>query len=134
MTVTSPETHTILATDLDGTLIPMEGSTQNAADLKTLSQSLADAKVPLVFVTGRHLKSILRAIDQFDLPAPAWIVADVGTSIYNNDGAGGWQAIEGYADYLQSTLNEVSLDMIRFAFDRFDELTLQADEKQDDSS
>ena len=120
----------ILATDLDGTLIPMDGCVHNAAALAKLSEELAAAQVPLIFVTGRHLRSIERAIEQFHLPMPDWVVADVGTSVYERDGSGAWTLADGYSDFLQASVGETPLEVIRFAFDKFDELTLQAPEKQ----
>ena len=123
-------TTDILATDLDGTLIPMDGCSRNATDLAELARQLAESQVPLVFVTGRHLQSTLRAISQFRLPTPDWIVADVGTSIYERDGADGWKLLDGYAQHLQTSLNDMPLEKVRFALRDFDELTLQAEEKQ----
>ncbi len=120
----------ILATDLDGTLIPMEGCARNAADLLKLSEELATAQIPLIFVTGRHLRSIVKAIDQFQLPVPDWVVADVGTSVYESDGSGAWKLVDGYSDYLQASVGDTPLEVVRFAFERFDDLTLQAPEKQ----
>lgn len=120
----------VLATDLDGTLIPVEGCEQNQADLLVLAQKLADAQVPLIFVTGRHLGSIQRAIETFRLPLPNWIVGDVGTSIYERDLGGEWTLIESYASHLQASVGDMSLEVVRYAFEHFDDLTLQAPEKQ----
>ena len=108
----------------------MEGCSQNAADLRVISEQLVAAQVPLIFATGRHLHSVLRAIEQFQLPGPNWIVADVGTSIYESDGSGGWKLLVGYSQHLQASLNETPLEVIRYALDGSEELTLQAPEKQ----
>ncbi len=72
----------VLATDLDGTLIPLEGHPQHALDLRIIEAELARRHMTLMFVTGRHLSSILTAIDTAQLPLADWIVGDVGTSIY----------------------------------------------------
>lgn len=74
----------ILATDLDGTLIPLAGNEQNRCDLRTLAEELQEHGIPLVFVTGRHFESVLDAIEQSSLPTPQWIICDVGTSIFQN--------------------------------------------------
>ncbi len=75
----------VLATDLDGTLIPAQselGSAQDQLALDELHQYVSLQQLELVFVTGRHLSSILEAIDQFRLPLPNWVIGDVGSSIY----------------------------------------------------
>jgi HAD superfamily hydrolase (TIGR01484 family) len=72
----------VLATDLDGTLIPLDGNEQNRRDLILLGQRLRAKSMPLVYVTGRHLTSVQDAIKSESLPIPSWIVADVGTSMY----------------------------------------------------
>ena len=64
------DTRRVLATDLDGTLIPLAGIEQNEFDLRTLASQLEQQRVMLVFVTGRHLASVVGAIQQFQLPPP----------------------------------------------------------------
>jgi len=127
---TNEQVKNILATDLDGTLIPVEGCEQNQADLLVLRQKLAESQVPLIFVTGRHLRSIVKAIEAFRLPIPDWIVGDVGTSIYGRGSGDAWELVEGYARDLQASVGGMSLEVVRDAFERFDDLTLQAPEKQ----
>ncbi len=75
-------TPQLLASDLDGTLIPLDGNAQNMEDLPKIRQHLMRAGMDLLFVTGRHLASILAVMDRARLPQPAWIIGDVGTSIY----------------------------------------------------
>lgn len=70
-----------LFTDLDGTLIPLEGNTQNVADLAALKALIPTAPLGLTFITGRHLESAVAAWKEFDLPTPEWIICDVGTTI-----------------------------------------------------
>jgi len=71
----------VLATDLDGTLIPLNGSDSNVSDLATLAEQLRPNNVQLVFVTGRHFESVTAAINEDRLPKPDWIFCDVGTTI-----------------------------------------------------
>ncbi len=124
------QAQNILATDLDGTLIPVEGCEQNQNDLTVLTQSLLHSRVPLIFVTGRHLHSIVKAIASFRLPIPDWIVGDVGSSIYRRSAEGGWELVEGYSRHLQASVGDMSLEAVRNAFESFGDLTLQAAEKQ----
>ncbi len=73
---------TVLATDLDGTLIPLPDTAENNADLIEISKQLIERQRTLIFATGRHYESVIEAIDEFALPTPNWIVCDVGSTIY----------------------------------------------------
>ena len=44
----------VLATDLDGTLIPLPNEPQNQTDLETLAHELKSQGVTLIYITGRH--------------------------------------------------------------------------------
>lgn len=76
----------VLASDLDGTLLPLDGSAENQADLQRLHLAREAPGIGLVFATGRHLESVADAVRDYDLPPPDWIVCDVGTSVYQNTG------------------------------------------------
>lgn len=73
----------VLATDLDGTLIPLPNSPEQSLALRALQIASEDHHFRIVFCTGRHFESVLDAIDEFQLPRPEWIICDVGTSIYH---------------------------------------------------
>ena len=62
------DTRRVLATDLDGTFIPLDGDAQNRSDLRTLTEHLAHHDITLTYVTGRHFESVASAIEQFQLP------------------------------------------------------------------
>ncbi|HKK17152.1 MAG TPA: HAD family hydrolase, partial [Opitutales bacterium] len=64
----------MLATDLDGTLIPLAGNLQNREDLEQLATSFKGSGRTLVFATGRSFESVLEAIRGIPLPDPDWIV------------------------------------------------------------
>ncbi|WP_157665217.1 HAD-IIB family hydrolase [Mariniblastus fucicola] len=68
-------------TDLDGTLIPLEGDRENVEDLQRLKVLLDENQFGVAFVTGRHRESALSALAEFDLPVPQWIISDVGTRV-----------------------------------------------------
>ncbi|MEL7371332.1 MAG: HAD-IIB family hydrolase [Myxococcota bacterium] len=70
----------ILATDLDGTLLPLADRPEHLADLDALRKALVGSTV--IFATGRHRASIEAAMSTYVLPSPSWVVADVGTSVY----------------------------------------------------
>lgn len=118
-------TPQILASDLDGTLIPLDGNTQNVDDLAKIREHLALAEIELLFVTGRHLASILAVMERAQLPQPAWIIGDVGTSIYRYAPSlatphnstpslpqtpASYPRVEQYAEHLQSILGEFHVE------------------------
>ena len=81
----NPQDHiapTVLATDLDGTLIPLPDNRQNVEDLEALRGHLCRSGIKLIYATGRHFESALEAIRTYNLPKPDWLICDVGTSIY----------------------------------------------------
>src|SRR6056297_512127 len=106
VTTSGNQPHRFLATDLDGTFIPIrptEGmragqSEAEAAERfqdsqqalweisRAASADSAAERLNLIYVTGRHLESIADAIVRFGLPVPQWILCDVGSSLYVNIG------------------------------------------------
>ena len=44
----------VLASDMDGTFIPLDDSSQNRRDLTTLTDELQRRQMELIYVTGRH--------------------------------------------------------------------------------
>jgi len=72
----------LLCTDLDRTLIP-NGNQPESRVAENLFQHLANQpEISLVYVTGRHRALVEQAIIDFDLPQPDYVIADVGTTIY----------------------------------------------------
>lgn len=71
----------ILATDLDGTLIPLPDEPANRAALQAIRSAHNGGELPLIFATGRHFESVLEAIETYRLPEPEWIICDVGSRI-----------------------------------------------------
>ena len=101
----------ILATDLDGTLIPLEGVPENRDALQRLKTLLVDREICINFVTGRHIESVQDAIAEHDLPVPKFIIADVGSSIYRRSDssvshADHWEHLPEYQSLLDTKLNE----------------------------
>ncbi|RMF43047.1 MAG: malto-oligosyltrehalose trehalohydrolase [Planctomycetota bacterium] len=127
---TRPPSPSVLTTDLDGTLIPLENEPDNVADLQTLSRELQTSATRLVFVTGRHLSSVMDAIEQHRLPDPDWIVCDVGTSIYRRTAPGEFALDASYADHLQSIIQGFSVESLHEQLVQIKGLRLQEAEKQ----
>lgn len=126
----APTRGHILATDLDGTFIPLEGNEQNRADLQTLTSQFAARNNEVVFVTGRHFDSVMRAIQQFELPEPEWIICDVGTSIFRRQSPGSFNPVTAYQDYQNQIIAPMPIADLRERLQTLDGLRLQEEEKQ----
>ena len=74
----------LICTDLDRTLLP-NGEQPESHDARRRFASFAARKeVTLAYVTGRHLALVEKAIANFVLPRPDFVIADVGTSLYES--------------------------------------------------
>jgi HAD superfamily hydrolase (TIGR01484 family) len=92
--VASPKPRWLLASDLDGTLIPAAGSPPSGSPAFRIAMAATPGCV-LAYVTGRHLALALAGIRESALPVPSFLVGDVGTSVHEHrDGA--WALDEGY--------------------------------------
>jgi alpha-amylase len=120
----------VLATDLDGTLIPLDGNQQNRSDLRTLAEHLMHHDVRLTYVTGRHFDSVARAIEQFQLPQPDWVICDVGTSIYQRQTTGVFELVEAYEGHQDRIIAAMPIRTLRERLRSIDGLRLQEEEKQ----
>ncbi|TWT78925.1 Mannosylfructose-phosphate phosphatase [Planctomycetes bacterium CA13] len=120
----------VLATDLDGTLIPLSGNQSNHRDLVQLSEHFQSCEDTLVFVTGRHFDSAHQAIRDHQLPRPDWIICDVGTTICRSKADGSWEPSEAYADVLTKIVCSSSFHEIRAQLVSIPQLRLQEAEKQ----
>lgn len=77
----------LLATDLDGTLIPLDRS---ADALRSVDAFRRAVEAPsrgwiLAYVTGRHLELALEGVEATGLPRPDLLACDVGTSLWQRD-------------------------------------------------
>ena len=119
----------VLASDLDGTFIPLPENSENAAALETLSKQHAAHRFRLIFVTGRHFNSVLNAISEHQLPTPEWIVCDVGSSIYKRGGSL-FTHYRPYEDFLSKLTGDVNRNEVESLLSGIDGLQLQASENQ----
>jgi HAD superfamily hydrolase (TIGR01484 family) len=120
----------VLATDLDGTFVPLSGNSRNRADLKTIAEKLRQHEITLTFVTGRHLESVQRAIVEHALPKPDWIICDVGTTIYENVGIDDLREVVSYRSHLESIIASCPIAQLRELLSGIAGLRLQEPEKQ----
>lgn len=119
----------VLATDLDGTFIPLPDDADNQTALDVFRNARADVCFGLVFATGRHLESVRDAMRQYALPEPDWIVCDVGTSIYRRNGTG-FELHAPFGAMLAEQTHGADRTVVEELLAGIDGLTLQAPERQ----
>ncbi|MDO9385937.1 MAG: HAD-IIB family hydrolase [Thiobacillus sp.] len=83
----------LLATDLDRTLLPNGGQPESPAARQRFHRLAARPEVRLAYVTGRHRELVETAIAEYELPWPDFVIADVGTSLYEID-AHDWRQVQ----------------------------------------
>jgi maltooligosyltrehalose trehalohydrolase len=135
----------VLATDLDGTLIPLDNDSQNITDLGVLKALRDERNLTLAFVTGRHFDSVLCAISAFNLPSPDVIICDVGTTVYGRVSDNRFERVEAYDAAMQHVLlshnsasapqsaaspSVITREQLLQCLRSITELTRQEDEKQ----
>lgn len=123
-------TRYLLASDLDGTLIPLERNAQRLREVEELVSAIeASENLMLAYVTGRHLSLARAGIEDIGLPSPDWFVCDVGTSVYRRTN-GGYEPDEEYRRAMRTAFGGLSGADVRAAIGAVDGLELQEDEKQ----
>ncbi len=82
----------LLASDMDGTVIPLDDQSERGREIALFSDALNEQpELALAYVTGRDLQRVLKGIEQWKLPEPDWLICDVGTSLYHpGDDDGEW--------------------------------------------
>jgi len=81
----------LLCTDLDRTLAPNGGEPESPDARYMFGRLAARPEVTLAYVSGRDADRVKAAIERFDLPPPDFVVADVGTSIFDSRSSGAWR-------------------------------------------
>lgn len=123
-------TRYLLASDLDGTLIPLERDAQRLREVEELVSAIdASENLMLAYVTGRHLSLAQAGIEDIGLPSPDWFVCDVGTSVYRRTN-GGYEPDEEYRRAMRMAFGGHSGDEVRAAIGAVEGLELQEEEKQ----
>ncbi len=126
----------ILATDLDGTLIP--GDSLAADDpqhqaLATLRFLAADERLEITFVTGRHHDSVIEVMQAKGLPSPQWIICDVGSSIFQRGQPSQQQPyrpVQAYVNHLDQIVGTFSPERLLAQIATAEDLRLQEPQKQ----
>lgn len=122
----------ILATDLDGTFLPLPDEPDNKAALEHLAAAFAEGGGrTLIFATGRHLGSVLQAKRSIPLPTPHWIVSDVGVAVNEPvDSSKGFAQLPAYASHLRDICGGETPAELKSLFSHLEGLELQPAESQ----
>ena len=109
----------LICTDLDRTVLPNGSQAESAGARSRFATLAARPEVTLAYVTGRDQQLVRKAINNYCLPQPDYVISDVGTTIYETDGdnwqlwhewqqeiAPDWMGLE------QSDIRKLLLDMM----------------------
>jgi sucrose-6F-phosphate phosphohydrolase len=119
----------ILASDLDGTLIPTGDDPDGAHAVGVVAELHDRERLRLAYVTGRHLRLALAGIEIHGLPSPDAIAADVGTTLYWKRGAS-YEPDAEYLGYVEGLEGVPGSDAVLEALEGWPGLRLQEAEKQ----
>ena len=119
----------LLCTDLDRTLIANGEQPPSSGSLSIFEHLTERQDVTLAYVSGRDRGLIERAIAEFELPVPDFVIADVGATIYRVDAAG-WQHWGQWDEQIAPEWRGLSGAEIYRKLSVFSVLRLQEAEKQ----
>lgn len=120
----------MLATDMDGTIIPLEVNPQRKEEIRGFKDKVeTEPDFCLAYVTGRDLPLAEKGIRQHDLPIPDILVCDVGTSVYHlNDSS--FELDHEYILLLEEARGGLDVRDLRHELAHLPQLLLQPPEKQ----
>jgi hydroxymethylpyrimidine pyrophosphatase-like HAD family hydrolase len=119
----------LICTDLDRTLLPNGNQPESPDARRRFACFAAREEVRLAYVTGRHLALVEKAIANYVLPRPDFVIADVGTSLYESaDDC--WRRRDDWDEQFASEWGGMDHTAIRLLFADMIELQLQGAAKQ----
>lgn len=123
-------TRFLLASDMDGTVVPLDDAPERAAEIKEFNRLISTCDdVALAYVTGRHLELGLAGVKEYRLPEPDIFVCDVGTTIHVRH-QGRWGIDQEYRARMKSAWQGLTGADIARRLEDIKELTVQEEERQ----
>lgn len=120
----------LLCTDLDRTLIPNGPQPESADARRHFRRLCAWEHLTLAYVSGRHRSLVKKAITNYALPLPNYVVGDVGTTIYRVDSAHAWQHLAEWEAHIGEDWAGRSHGDLSLLFADLNPLRLQENSKQ----
>ncbi len=122
-------TRLLICTDLDRTLLPNGNQPESPTARHRFAKLCARPEVSLAFVSGRHRKLVLDAIDEYQIPVPNFVIGDVGTNIYTVQDDH-WQTWQTWYDEIAPDWGGLQHEDLKALLADLETLQLQEEEKQ----
>ncbi len=123
------EQRLLLCTDLDRTLLPNGEAPESPGARELFARVVAQPWISLAYVSGRHLALVEESIQLYGLPQPDWILADVGSSVYQR-ASHGWSLLEPWSRHIAADWQGLVAKDLAVLFSGLPGLNLQPDERQ----
>lgn len=119
----------LLCMDMDRTALP-NGRQEESPPARSLLRRLARRpELIIAYVSGRRRQLQIEAIGEFELPEPAYSVADVGTSIYQVE-KGNWSLLKTWHEEVSKSWHGKTSDDLKALLEDVEALRLQESEAQ----
>ena len=102
----------IVCTDLDGTLFPNGPAPESPGAAARLRRLVTLGDVTLVFVTGRDPRRTEQAMEEHRLPAPDFVISDVGATL-SAVRRGSWEISRAWRDALRDDWPDGARERLR---------------------
>lgn len=122
-------TKLLLCTDLDRTLLPNGPQSESSIARNKFRELASRDEVKLVYVSGRDKLLVQQAIKNYQLPEPAFVIADVGSSIYKIE-SGKWHFMQNWDDEISQDWNGKSNKELQLYLKDIKDIRLQEYGKQ----
>jgi sucrose-6F-phosphate phosphohydrolase len=122
-------TRLLICTDLDRTLLPNGPQPESPDARQRFNRLAAHPGITLVYVTGRDQVLVEEAIEEYHLPQPAYVIANVGSTIYQVRSSS-WYHMEEWQHEISPDWEGYTHDDMRRLFSDIPSLTLQPEAKQ----
>jgi len=119
----------LLCTDLDRTLLPNGPQPESAGAREKFNELIAYPDITLVYVTGRDRQLVEDAVSEYQLPQPSYVIADVGSTIYQVQ-QGTWKQLDSWEQIISPGWRGKSHDELHQLFSGLPHLNLQEASKQ----
>jgi sucrose-6F-phosphate phosphohydrolase len=119
----------VICTDLDRTLLPNGQQAESNRARELFRELAAHPQTIIVYASGRNHQLVEQALDEWDLPYPDYLIADVGSTIYSRED-GSWQKWQSWRERLQQDWKELSPHQILQRLPQLDGLAPQPKHQQ----